>query len=670
MPKVCLELSLLELWANDGKYDERTDREIASLTKQSILDKINNFNKSGVYLIERNFSSFLGGVKYDSSGRIVEAESTIIRWFVKMNATEALLNPLVERDEAVDIRTLEFEGAMLEIMLNNTDHPPGLQSFPNVQRSFADVATVAVLGDITQLFIGYMIVFVYVMIMLGKFSCVEQRAYLSMASITGIVMGIVVSYGFCSGVGLFYGPMHNVLPFLLLGIGIDDMFVIVQSWDTLTEKEKANGSMQHKFGKTLSHSGVAITITSLTDVLAFAIGGTTVLPALKSFCLYASVGIVAIYWFQCTFFVAWMSIDQRRIEKRRNGCCPCYVHNNTNDNGDNNSQNENNENNDNNDSNDNNSQNVFANKSFSRSAFIWYGNILMKTLSKIVVCILTVILTGVAIAGNVLLEQNFDPAWFLPPDTYLAQWFQMNRKYFPFGGDRVTIWCHGLDYQNELEKLDDLAKRLSDQKDIIDNVDSWSTHFLDYLKKMNLPKTNKNETLFKENITQFFYSPRGSKYRQQFKFKSDPICGQKCPDILLSDITFYHKIFKGPSEQIPAMNRVKRIIKESNLTGRVFPMSLGYAAWETDEVIAEELYRNLGLAVVCIFATTVVLIGQMVCSVLVLLMVILSLAEVGGFMHFWGLTIDTVSCINLIIAMGLCVDYSAHVAHRYKKHSL
>jgi len=110
-------------------------------------------------------------------------------------------------------------------------------------------------------------------------------------------MGIIVAYGFCSSIGLFYGPMHNVLPFLLLGIGIDDMFVIVQSWDTLTETEKG-GTLQEKFGKTLSHSGVAITITSLTDVLAFAIGGTTVLPALQSFCLYASVGIVAIYLFQ------------------------------------------------------------------------------------------------------------------------------------------------------------------------------------------------------------------------------------------------------------------------------------------------------------------------------------------------------------------------------------
>ena len=91
MPTVCLELSLLELWANDGQYDEATDKAMETLTKESILEKINNFNKSGIYLMERNFTSLLGGVKLDSSGKIVGAESTVIRWFVKMNATEALL---------------------------------------------------------------------------------------------------------------------------------------------------------------------------------------------------------------------------------------------------------------------------------------------------------------------------------------------------------------------------------------------------------------------------------------------------------------------------------------------------------------------------------------------------------------------------------------------------
>jgi predicted RND superfamily exporter protein len=44
-------------------------------------------------------------------------------------------------------------------------------------------------------------------------------------------------------------------------------------------------------------------------------------------------------------------------------------------------------------------------------------------------------------------------------------------------------------------------------------------------------------------------------------------------------------------------------------------------------------------------------------------MVVLSIVDVAGYMHFWGLTIDTISCVNLIIAMGLCVDYSVHIAH-------
>ena len=32
--------------------------------------------------------------------------------------------------------------------------------------------------------------------------------------------------------------------------------------------------------------------------------------------------------------------------------------------------------------------------------------------------------------------------------------------------------------------------------------------------------------------------------------------------------------------------------------------------------------------------------------------VVLTLVNVGGFIHFWGLTIDTVSCTNIIISIG------------------
>jgi predicted RND superfamily exporter protein len=122
-------------------------------------------------------------------------------------------------------------------------------------------------------------------------------------------------------------------------------------------------------------------------------------------------------------------------------------------------------------------------------------------------------------------------------------------------------------------------------------------------------------------------------------------------------------VFDGPKQHIPAMNRVKKIISESNLTGKVFPLSQGYAVWETDEVIARELYRNIGLAILCIFIVTLLLFGSLYYAFIVLFMVVLSILDVAGVMHFWGLTIDTISSVTLIIAMGLCVDYSVHVAH-------
>ena len=130
-----------------------------------------------------------------------------------------------------------------------------------------------------------------------------------------------------------------------------------------------------------------------------------------------------------------------------------------------------------------------------------------------------------------------------------------------------------------------------------------------------------------------------------------------------------HKLFSSPSEWIPAMNKVKQIVAEANFSNRAFPVGTEYASWETDEVIEGEFWRNMGISLLCVFLTTVILIQNIPVCVMVLLCVVLTLVNVGGFIHFWGLTIDTVSCINLIIAVGLCVDYAAHVAHNFMGHT-
>ena len=94
------------------------------------------------------------------------------------------------------------------------------------------------ISDAIMMPIGFMIVFVYVTLMLGRLNCVQQRSMLALAGLASIGMTVGFTYGICSAIGLFYGPMHNIIPFLLLGIGIDDMFVIMQCYDNLTPAER------------------------------------------------------------------------------------------------------------------------------------------------------------------------------------------------------------------------------------------------------------------------------------------------------------------------------------------------------------------------------------------------------------------------------------------------
>ena len=48
-----------------------------------------------------------------------------------------------------------------------------------------------------------------------------------------------------------------------------------------------------------------------------------------------------------------------------------------------------------------------------------------------------------------------------------------------------------------------------------------------------------------------------------------------------------------------------------------------------------------------------------------MLFYMLQLLTFSGFMHLWGITLDTSSSVLLSVALGLAVDYSAHIAHAF-----
>ena len=70
--------------------------------------------------------------------------------------------------------------------------------------------------------------------------------YLASAGLVSIVFGLVTSYGLCSYFGFVVSPLHNFIPFLLLGLGVDDMFVIVQALDMFDRNDSIEASSPNK----------------------------------------------------------------------------------------------------------------------------------------------------------------------------------------------------------------------------------------------------------------------------------------------------------------------------------------------------------------------------------------------------------------------------------------
>ena len=82
-------------------------------------------------------------------------------------------------------------------------------------------------------------------------------------------------------------------------------------------------------------------------------------------------------------------------------------------------------------------------------------------------------------------------------------------------------------------------------------------------------------------------------------------------------------------------------------------------------MIGSELYQNMVSSLLAIFLTVLIFLGSLRGACIVIFCVAATIIEVAGFMHFWGLTVDVISCNTLVISVGLCVDFSAHIAHGF-----
>ena len=86
-------------------------------------------------------------------------------------------------------------------------------------------------ADVSLMLIALLLIYIYSFFVLGSCSPIHMRVVSAMVGLLCVGISIAAGYGIAFYFGFKFSDMHGVLPFLILGLGVDDMFVIVNTID-------------------------------------------------------------------------------------------------------------------------------------------------------------------------------------------------------------------------------------------------------------------------------------------------------------------------------------------------------------------------------------------------------------------------------------------------------
>lgn len=656
LPRGCLKNNILELWKTNAE-------KISSLTKAEIVAKLNRTEVSPETGHAAKFVQLLGGIEMDNEGKIIKARSLQTSWMLHINFSEVdstKLGNMAGTEDWATFNTLAFEEKFLETMkrLKSELETEDIKIFYAAERSYGDISSKTMFQDIDKLFFGICLMMLYMMLVLSKFSWPEIRFGLTSAGLLNVGMAYVSGCGL-SSIFFFYSPVHTSLFFIIMGLGVDDMFVIMSALRKINSG-KEDLKLSEKIGKTLEKAGASITITSLTDIIAFLVGGTTVLPSLKSFCIFAAVCILMTYLYVVTFFVAVLVLDERRLANNRNGCFPCITHKEN--------------------------KLLWEPKLMSRFIHFIYSKLILNRAGKTCIILIAVALSAFSTERVFQLKQRFDLMWFIPSQTQYYHYAMSHRRFYPDHGYEAGVYLGPLNYTMELPKIVAMAERIQNQTNILTHISSWTDIFKEFVEefyKIDISRDQLTDAQFKFYISRFMFSSMGGPFQANFKFDKKLICGQPASNVKISSISFNFHKFKDRDEYLPAKKIIERIIRDANFTTEpenVFLWGQVFGTWITDEIIDEEIFRNISLALFGVFICTAVMIVNLQVCLYIFVCVLLSLVRVlnfrsfevfvnfwfssqvsvGGFMQLWGMSLDIVTCITLQLSVGLCIGESSN----------
>lgn len=570
-------------------------------------------------------------------------------------------------------------------------------------------------ADIITIAVSYVVMFAYVSVTLGDASrlstfFLSSKVLLGLSGVVLVMLSVLGSVGFFSAVGVKSTLIiMEVIPFLVLAVGVDNMCILVHA----VKRQSIELAIEERISNALHEVGPSITLASLSEILAFAVGSFIPMPACRVFSMFAALAVLLDFLLQVTAFVALIAFDCRRAEDNRIDCFPCIKVPSS-------------------PGGSNEGINQRRPGLLARYMKEVHAPILGLWAVKIVVIAIFVAFALASVALCPRIESGLEQQVVLPRDSYLQGYFNNISEYLRIG---PPLYFVVKDYNYSLESrhtnqlcsisqcdsnslLNEVSRAslVPESSYIAKPAASWLDDFLVWLspeafgccrKFMNgtycppddqPPCCSPDEFscgfggVCKDCTTCFRHSdlvndrPSTVQFREKLPWFLDALPSSDCAKgghgaytssvdlygyengvIRASEFRTYHTPVNKQGDYVNALRAAREFSSRisDSLKIEIFPYSVFYIFFEQYLDIWRIALINIAVALGAIFIVCLVITSSFWCSAIILLVLVMIVVDLMGVMAILDIQLNAVSVVNLIMSIGIAVEFCVHIAHAF-----
>ncbi|XP_053754176.1 LOW QUALITY PROTEIN: NPC1-like intracellular cholesterol transporter 1 [Panthera pardus] len=598
-----------------------------------------------------------------------------------------------------------WEGAFLEEMRAFQQRTAGrFQVTFMAERSLEDEINRTTAQDLPVFGVSYIVIFLYISLALGSYSswrrvAVDAKATLGLGGVAVVLGAVTAAMGFFSYLGVPSSlVILQVVPFLVLAVGADNIFILVLEYQRLPRRPGER--REDHIGRALGRVAPSMLLCSLSEAICFFLGALTPMPAVRTFALTSGLAVILDFLLQVSAFVALLSLDSRRQEASRMDVCCCAGARELPPPG----------------------QSEGLLLRFFRKVYV---PLLLHRVTRVVVLLL---FTGLFGAGLYLMCQasvGLDQELALPKDSYLLDYFLFLNRYFEVGAPVYFVTTGGYNFSSEagmnaicssagcdsfsLTQKIQFATEFPDESYLAIPASSWVDDFIDWLtpssccrlyafganKDKFCPSTVNSLACLKScvNFTLGPVRPSVDQFHKYLPWFLEDPPNIKCPkgglaaystsvdlgpgnQVLASRFMAYHKPLRNSQDYTEALRAARALA--ANITAHlrqvpgtdpafeVFPYTITNVFYEQYLTVVPEGLFMLAMCLLPTFAVCCLLLGMDLRSGLLnLFSIVMILVDTVGFMALWGISYNAVSLINLVTAVGISVEFVSHITRAF-----